>query len=420
MKILKGILGTLAAIAILLCGLIVLSAVNPEITETLAGFVSREKEDDTDEEFIIPQVLGNVEAVGEELNYDIPQEETPADGEEENISSDSTESDVSSGTSAVIPTWTEADNPKKNQSDGVVRGTNGYEAPFESDLKVPAAVSGKSGYQPITEKSEELPNAEGGEYTSNLGYGETGDGLTFDPTLYPYYQMLDEKGKHIYRQIYANALVMNAAFVPIEAIVVDNIRDVVEAVYNDHPDLFWLNTAFTCRYDKNKICGELILEFNMTSEELPNARIKFGNIANDIVAEAQNLGNSYDIEKHLHDYLIEHVEYDSGAQMNQSAYSALVEGKTVCAGYARAFQFLLQRLGIPCYYCTGYAGQNHAWNIVWLGDGYYNVDVTWDDTPDGHYTYFNKDDSDYARTHIRKNLSINLPKCEGQRYRTLS
>ena len=34
---------------------------------------------------------------------------------------------------------------------------NGYEPPSESDVNVPEAVSGKSGYQPITEKSEELP-----------------------------------------------------------------------------------------------------------------------------------------------------------------------------------------------------------------------------------------------------------------------
>ena len=102
--------------------------------------------------------------------------------------------------------------------------------------------------------------------------------------------------------------------------------------------------------------------------------------------------------------------------MNQSAYSALVEGKSVCAGYARAYQYLMQRLGIPCYYCTGFAGEDHAWNIVGLDDGYYNVDVTWDDTPGGEYDYFNKTDEDYADTHVRRDLSVNLPKCEGQRY----
>ena len=80
----------------------------------------------------------------------------------------------------------------------------------------------------------------------------------------------------------------------------------------------------------------------------------------------------------MHDTLAERITYDLSAEMSQSAYSALVNGRTVCAGYARAFQYIMQRLGIPCYYCTGYAGESHAWNIVGMEDGYYNVDVTWD------------------------------------------
>ena len=105
--------------------------------------------------------------------------------------------------------------------------------------------------------------------------------------------------------------------------------------------------------------------------------------------------------------------------MNQSAYSALVNGRTVCAGYARAFQYLLQQMDIPCYYCTGYAGEAHAWNIVALDDGYYNVDVTWDDSDGGRYDYFNKTDTDYADSHIRQELSVYLPPCNGSVYRNL-
>ena len=72
----------------------------------------------------------------------------------------------------------------------------------------------------------------------------------------------------------------------------------------------------------------------------------------------------YDKEREAHDALIGSVRYDANAPMNQSAYSALVYGRTVCAGYARALQYVLQQLDIPCYYVTGYAGENHAWNIV--------------------------------------------------------
>lgn len=119
----------------------------------------------------------------------------------------------------------------------------------------------------------------------------------------------------------------------------------------------------------------------------------------------------------MHDALASAVTYDLTADMNQSAYSALVNGKSVCAGYARAYQYLLQQLGIPCYYCTGYSGGDHAWNIVKLDDGYYNVDVTWDDANTLRYDYFNKTDADFASTHVRQNLSVYLPACNGTAYR---
>lgn len=427
MKIIKSILAGIGILAALLCALIIMSAVNPGITETLSSLVT-----------------GNGLPGGDDEDGDAGQDSSPVVDEnewpegdsfgteaepEENFDGDAEGEPGAEEESSAEEADDEARDTEDGSYDGVsaqdgddrerIRGTNGYEAPSELDVRVPEAVNGKAGYQPITEKSEALPDAEGGEYTSTLGYGETGDGLFFDANLYPYYHMIDPKGQHLYRQIFANATAMNAAFVPIEAVPVSELKNVVMAVYNDHPELFWLNTVFTCKYDQNKICAELALEFNMTKEELSAASTEFFNTTNNFLTQVENLGTPYEKEKRLHDILIERIEYEKGADKNQSAYSALVEGKSVCAGYARAYQYLLQRLGIPCYYCTGFAGTDHAWNIVALDDGYYNVDLTWDDTPGGEYDYFNRTDSDYADTHVRRDLSVNLPKCEGERYRSL-
>lgn len=425
MKILKGILTGIGVLTVLMCALILLSSVNPGITRTLSslasgnGLPSKEEEEPEEERGGQDSFDGQYD---DNFSDMLPQtEEEPEINPEENVEEEpETDAGEDSEETSGERVQRQPEEPERETSgdefgDQPVRGTNGYEVPEESGVKVPEAVSGKSGYQPITEKSEQLPDAEGGEYTSNLGYGETGDGLVFDAVLYPYYQMLDAKGQHLYRQIFANATVLNEAFVPIEAVPVAELKNVIMAVYNDHPELFWLNTVFTCKYDQNKICAELALEFNLTKEELAEASSEFYNEANAILTRLQNLSD-YEKEIRLHDILIEKIEYVKGADKNQSAYSALVEGKSVCAGYARAYQYLMQRLGIPCYYCTGYAGQDHAWNIVWLDDGFYNVDVTWDDTEGGEYDYFNKTDEEYADTHVRRDLSVNLPKCEGRRY----
>lgn len=414
MKILKGIVTGIGVLAALLCALIILSAVNPGITETLSSLLPKDgfslgrdvKEEDSEAR------QEEDASEGEQDFQDIPELADMASA----IATDMVSGEEEPRETVARQPDVENDSSDTGSDDGRVRGTNGYEPPSELDIKTPEAVSGKSDYQPITEQSEEIPDTEDGEYVSELGYGETGDGLTFDPVFYPYYQMLDAKGQHVYRQIYANALVMNDAFVPIEAVTVPEIKDAIMAVYNDHPELFWLNTIFTCKYDKNRICAELALDFNMTGEELTQASTNFNNMTNAILTQVASYG-VYDRERLVHDMLISMIEYDKGADMNQSAYSALVEGKSVCAGYARAYQYLMQRLGIPCYYCTGYTGQAHAWNIVALDDGYYNVDVTWDDTPGGEYDYFNKTDEDYADTHMRQELSVNLPQCQGQQYR---
>lgn len=413
MRILKNIVTGIGVLVALLCAFILLCAANPNITETLsarfAGDGLPRQEKIQEEE--------SLESSREEYRQEEDEGEIPREPE----GSDDTpeESDITEENRVRVQHQPEEE---ERDSSGAgrgtrVRGTNGYEPPAQLDVKVPEAVSGKSGYQPITEKSEELPSAEDGEYTSDLGYGELGDGLDFDPVFYPYYQMLEPEGQHLYRQIYANANAMNAEFAPIEAVPVSEIKDVVMAVYNDHPELFWLNTVFVCKYDKNRICAELGLDFNMTQEERTKASPDFYNMANSLLTEVGNLG-TYEQERRLHDLLIDKIEYDKGADMNQSAYSALVEGKSVCAGYARAYQYLMQKLGIPCYYCTGYAGTDHAWNIVALDDGYYNVDLTWDDTPDGEYDYFNRTDQEYANTHVRQDLSVNLPQCMGERYRS--
>jgi len=167
-------------------------------------------------------------------------------------------------------------------------------------------------------------------------------------------------------------------------------------------------------------CVELSLQYYKMvadAEEFEEAQQRFDEATQALVSAANQYESAYDKEKFVHDALINQVDYHTGTEMNQSAYSALVEGRSVCAGYARAFQHVLMELGIPCYYCMGYSGEEHAWNIVKLDDGYYNVDVTWDDTDPTTCDYFNKTDADYAKTHMREGMSVYLPVCNADDYR---
>lgn len=291
-----------------------------------------------------------------------------------------------------------------------LEGQDGYEKP-DASVEPPGSLSDRTGYKPVQEEAQQIEEDEAHGLVEARNQGETGSNLSFDGEIYPYYAMLEEDMQEIYKQIYANAQSLIESFAPVTDVSVNQLKTVFEAVYNDHPELFWLDTGYSCKYLRSGRCAVITLQFNETADDLEQARRSFEEAAGSIVSQAQTLGSQAEMEKYAHDALMELVEYDTAAPMNQSAYSALVGGRSVCAGYARAFQYIMHQLGIPCYYCTGYAGEDHAWDIVKLGDTYYNVDVTWDDTDEPTYNYFNKTDSEFAATHRRTGLSVYLPAC---------
>lgn len=285
-----------------------------------------------------------------------------------------------------------------------------YEIPGGQPGDIPDSVSGRNGYESVKEDAEQIAEEEADDLSKNIATGETGSDLSFQETYYPYYAMLEEDMRQLYSQIYANALKLTVSFAPVTPVSVGQLKTVFEAVYNDHPELFWLESGYSCKYLRSGRCVEIILKYNSTADNLEEARQNFEAAAEGILSGAGDL-DDHGKEKHVHDALMRTAEYDIGAAMNQSAYSALVNGRSVCAGYARAFQYLMQQLGIPCYYCTGFAGEDHAWNIVKFEDDFYNVDVTWDDTDTPTYDYFNKTDREFADTHRRTGLSVYLPAC---------
>ena len=121
--------------------------------------------------------------------------------------------------------------------------------------------------------------------------------------------------------------------------------------------------------------------------------------------EIENLGQ-YQRAKVIHDYIIDHCTYDMTINRN-SAYAALIEGSSVCQGYAQLTYKMMTEADVPCRIVTGTAdGQPHAWNIVKMGKYWYNVDCTWDDPIGGdgrsqnRYDYFLKSNKNFSK-HIR-------------------
>ncbi len=239
-----------------------------------------------------------------------------------------------------------------------------------------------------------------------------GEDYDFPEKFYPYRALLSDKGKNIYNQVYENAILLNESFTLVDLVKSKEFEDVMCAVYNDHPELFWLETRYSYGYtrDGNVVSVELV--FNMEKDDIEAAKRKFENSVVAVISETKFIETAIEKERYVHDYIINNVQYDEDSELNQSAYSALVNGRSVCAGYSRAFQYIMIKLGIPCYYCTGFANDgDHAWNLVMLDNELVNVDVSWDDYEkskapiDRRYKYFNLTDKEIAGTHKRAGLS---------------
>lgn len=110
---------------------------------------------------------------------------------------------------------------------------------------------------------------------------------------------------------------------------------------------------------------------------------------------------NYEKVKSIHNYVCELITYDDDAENSSSVYSAYMRQKGLCNSYALCMYKLLTEAGVPCHWIGGSAGtgrdaQGHAWNIVELGDQWYNLDATWDDADDNlSYDYFLRGSEDF-------------------------
>lgn len=202
-------------------------------------------------------------------------------------------------------------------------------------------------------------------------------------------------------------------------------KDLLLKIYNiyrnDSPEHYWIeNIRYT--YNSNKIVTDVTLGYNVTLSEKKVLDTKIGAAVNQALQGLNSGASEYDKIKHLHDYIVLRTEYGLSSKHNQNIVSVLVDKISVCAGYSKTMQYLLNKVGIECLWIEGTSdGMGHAWNIVKIGGKYYNLDVTWDDpimskSMDYYenfisYEFFLVTDAQLSKTHKRDSSSIPLPIC---------
>ena len=200
-----------------------------------------------------------------------------------------------------------------------------------------------------------------------------------------------------------------------------NIDRIFQSVLCDHPELFYVEGYAYTKYMWGERLSSIVFS-GTYNVDLPTAiarREEIQAAVGEILDGVEKDASDYDKVKYVYDTLVCDTDYDMNAPDNQNIYSVFVHHLSVCQGYAKATQYLLNKLGIECTLVLGTVetGEGHAWNLVKVDGDYYYVDTTWGDVsyrvedveveeeesqlimPEINYDYLNVTTEELLRTH---------------------
>lgn len=191
----------------------------------------------------------------------------------------------------------------------------------------------------------------------------------------------------------------------------EKVFDIFKIVLSEHPELFWCSG--NCSFSAS---GYLTVKYSCNKEEAQTKTQQIEAKVNEVLSSIN--GSEQEKAEKLFDYVVETTEYDSGNVSNienvpsiSSIEGVFLNGKAVCGGYAKAYQYLLQKAGMQALYITGVANspdgeQRHGWVCQQINGENYFSDPTWSDSFDGYsysdfisHTYFCMSGDEISATH---------------------
>lgn len=166
----------------------------------------------------------------------------------------------------------------------------------------------------------------------------------------------------------------------------DSIDRSYHAVLKDHPEIFWVHNRekiYKTTYSDSDYCT-FTPGYTYTDNEISEIQAAMEQSYQEVRDLIPEDASDYEKVRIVYTYVIDHTQYQAGAD-DQSIAGVFWKKSAVCAGYAGAVQYLLEKLDIPCIYVDGStkgSTEGHAWDIVKIGQEYYYVDATNGDQPD--------------------------------------
>lgn len=244
-----------------------------------------------------------------------------------------------------------------------------------------------------------------------------------------YYDHLPDNLKEAYREIYVRIMRGESSGEFFSSVSVDEFWRVYYGVLADHPEIFWLGSS--AQVQESSLTKQVVgyeLQTIVPKESRASMKEQLEAAADACISQIPEDYSEYGKMKAVYEYIIETTQYDAASPDSQNIQSVLLYRSSVCAGYSKAFQYILNRMGMFCTYITGTIknGGDHGWNMVRIDGLYYYVDVTWgdpvfanqvegDSATVTNYNYLCCTQEDLFRTHTPDG-SVELPECTSDYY----
>lgn len=206
-----------------------------------------------------------------------------------------------------------------------------------------------------------------------------------------------------------------------------DIDRIFQCVLIDHPEIFYTTGYTYTKYSRgDRTVGiDFAGTYSLPREEAVNKAEEIRGRASEWLSDIPSDASEYDKVKAVYEKIIFSTDYDLNASDNQNIASVFLGNSSVCQGYAKATQYLLNHLGVMCTLVQGTVdtGEAHAWNLVRVDGDYYYVDTTWGDAsyrmedgsgqeelPEINYDYLCVTTQELLRTHRIESV-VAMPEC---------